>query len=173
MISSPTGLAGNALHAPYITGWNFTFAQLANASEFTTLFDQYMISHIQVRWYMKVDPSAQSPGIATFPKLYTITDHDDSDAPPALNNFREHSKCRVHVLNPNRAVVVNLKPAVLNNTYVSGVSNGYSPKWRQWIDGANTNVPHYGIKWAIDDFTNTNYRLENEIIYWFACKTLR
>lgn len=164
---------GSATHNPYLEGLYFTFSQLPNVSEFSSLFDRYMITHAKVYYHLKIDPSAQTASTATFPKMYIVKDYDDSAVPASLNALREHSKCYYKVMTPNRPVVINIKPAILDTLYRSAVSSSYSPKWRQWVDMANTDVPHYGWKIGIDDLTNTNYKVECEVKLWFACKDTR
>lgn len=165
--------AGNVAYAPLLNGYNFTLGALPDVSDFTNLFDRYMITHVQLRFFLIIDPSAQAAAAATYPKLYFVRDYDDSTAPASLNSLRQHSKCVVRVMNPNRAVTINIKPAITTEVYRSAVATSYSPKWRQWVDMAHTDVPHYGLKWGIDDLTNTNYKVEILGKIWFQCKDQR
>lgn len=170
---APGAFSGNAAYTPYLNAYSFNLAQLPNVADFTALFDRYMITHIQLRFYLKIDPSAQTASTASYPKLYYVKDYDDASAPGSLDVLREHSRCVQKVLHPNRPVIVNIKPAVLHEVFRTGVLTSYSPKWKQYIDMANTNVEHYGLKWGIDDFTNTNYKLDIEGKMWFQCKDIR
>lgn len=172
-IRNPETIVGNATYNPYISAYAFTFNQLVNVGEFTSLFDQYMITRIQVRWFLRIDPSAQTAATASYPRHYCFKDWDDSGLPIDLNAFREHSKCQVRVMHPNRPIVVTYKPAVLIQLYETLTNAAYGPKWRQWIDCNDPDVPHYGLKWAIDDLTNTNYRVTTEVRYWFKMRGAR
>lgn len=166
-------LSGNIIHAPWVGSYVFNLAQLPGLTDFTSLFDRYMITHIQLKFYLKQDPGAQAAASSIYPKLYTIKDYDDSNSPSNIDELRQHSKCRISVLHPDRPVVVNVKPSVLAQAYRGPTTVTYSPKWRQWIDMAQTDVPHYGIKLGIDDFTNTNYQMLVEGKMWFCCKDVR
>lgn len=166
-------ITGNAAYAPYLAGTSTNLGVLPNVSEFSSLFDQYMITHWQLRFYLSVDPSAQAAASAVYPRLFWCTDNDDAVVPSSLNELRERSKTRTRILTPNRPIVVNVKPSVLNEVYRGLATISFSPKWRQWIDMSNTDVPHYGLKWAIDNFTNTNYSLNIEQTMWFRCKNVR
>lgn len=123
--------------------------------------------------HLKVDPSAQVAANATMPKLYWIKDFDDGGTPASINELREHSKCQYRVLNPNKPIVIGLKPSTLSLGYRSALTNTFTPRWRQWIDMATIDVPHYGFKIAIDDLTNTNYKVDFEYKMWFKCKDTR
>lgn len=170
---APGAFVGNAVYAPYLNSYSFSLGQLPQVSEFTNLFDRYKITHVQLRFFLKIDPSAQTAANASFPKLYFVKDYNDTSTPSNLDELRQHNKCQVRVLNPNRPIIVNIKPAVLSETYRGVATTTYSPKWRQWVDCTHTDVPHYGLKWGIDDFTNTNYKLDIEGKMWFACKDQR
>lgn len=172
-ISNPETITGNAVHAPYLAGYSFNLGQLPNVGEFTALFDQYRITYIQVKFFLKIDPGAQTAATASYPRIFYCRDYDDDVLPPSLNVLREHNRTSVRVLHPNRAVTVGFKPAIADLIYSSPTSSAYSPQWKQWIDCNNSAVPHYGLKWAIDDFTNTNYRLSTEVRYWFQCRGMR
>lgn len=166
-------LPGNAVHAPYLAANTFSFSQLPNVIEFTSLFDRYMITHVQLKFFLTIDPSAQAAASAVYPRMWWVRDYDDSIAPGSLDSLREHAKVSTKILTPNRPVIVNIKPAVLSETYRSALATTYSPKWRTWIDCGATDCPHYGLKYGIDNFTNTNYVLRVEGIMWFACKDTR
>lgn len=165
--------SGNALYNPFLIAATFSFDQLPNYADFTSLFDRFKINFIKLYVYLKIDPSAQAAATAAYPKLYWTKDYDDSSAPATLNEMREHKTCKVKVLNPNRPVIITLRPAILSEVYRTAVTYSYSPKWKQWIDCATPNVPHYGLKIGIDDLTNTNYQVKVEGKMWFSCKDTR
>jgi len=166
-------ISGNAAYNPYLQGLTVSLSNLPGFLEFANLFDRYMITYVKVYYHLKVDPSAQASAIATWPKLYYLRDYDDSAAPGTLDAMREHAKTTYRVMNPNKPVVFGFKPATLSETYRSPISTTYSPKWNQWIDMATTDVPHYGWKIGIDDLTNTNYKVDVEVVLWFKCKDTR
>lgn len=165
-------LAGNAVHAPYQGALTTTLNQVANSSEFTNLYDQYMITYVKYYFFLEVDPSAQSAATAIFPKLYTCRDQDDSTI-LSQNEMRERGNLKIYVLNPNRPTVIGYKPNLLTTQFFNGVTAGYTPVWSQWLDAQNGAVPHYGMKVNVDNFTNTNYRLRIEAKVWLAMRNSR
>lgn len=172
--SATADIQGNAAFASggLQRAYSFQLTDVQNATEFGALYDRYMITHVQMKFYLRVDPTAQSASTAIWPRMWYIKDYDDT-TPASIAEIREHSQYKEHVLNPARPLVINLKPAILAQTYRTAVAAGYSPKWKQWVDMAQLNVPHYGFKMAVDDFTNTNYTLACEVRYWFSCKDVR
>lgn len=166
-------ISGNVVNAPWVGAYSFSLSQLPGLTDFTTLFDRYKITHVQLKFYLKQDPSAQAAASAIYPKLYSVKDYDDATSPANVDELRQHSKCRIAVLHPNRPVTLNVKPAVLAQAYRGVSTVTYSPQWKTWIDMAQTDVPHYGLKLAIDDLTVTTYQVLVEGKMWFQCKDVR
>jgi hypothetical protein len=166
-------IVGNAAYAPYLDVLAFGLNTLPNVSEFTTLFDHFMITKVVTKFYLKIDPSAQTAASASFPRLFYIRDTDDSTLASNLDELRQYGTCRVKVMTPNKPVTLVCKPNVLGLSYSTAVTNNYTPKWGQWIDLGDTATRHYGWKFAIDDLTNTNYRVNVENLYYFKCKNSR
>lgn len=172
--TSQTGgytIVGAAPYTPYQGANTFQLSDIAGLSDFANLFDSYRINKVVVRWYLKIDPSAQVAASATFPKLYSVVDNDDIGI-ISQSVMREHPNCKIQVMNPNRPVSRILRPAAQGAVY-QPVTNTYTPKWKQWIDMAATGCPHYGLKWNIDDLSNTNYRVDVECIYYFSVRHVR
>lgn len=144
----------------------FTLASLANASEFTALYDQYEITHVQahVMWAPKNTDGVSFTATTTAffasgvgnPILYYHTDFDDATNPSSLSEFKQSNKTKMLMLRPGKIIKINLKPAVLHMIYESVGSTAYGPKWRQRIDCADDSVPHYGLKYAIDYLNGTD-----------------
>lgn len=166
-------ITGNAAYNPYVSNLVFTLNACIASTEFTALFDQYRILTAVTHFWLKIDPSAQSATGASYPKLYWYRDYDDSANPSNLNEIRQNGKARVAVMTPNRPVTLVCKPNTLGLVYQSAVANQYAPKWKQWIDCNTPDTPHYGFKYAIDDLTNTNYKVEIEITLYFQCRNSR
>lgn len=164
-------MVGLPASAPLLRTYQFSLNNVTSSTEFTNLFDMYKITHVQIKFYMVVDPSAQASAVARYPRMWWTRDYDDANT-LSINQIRERAKCGTALLTPSKPITINLKPALVVQTYRTALSTGYAPKWRQWIDCDQPDVPHYGLKIAIDDLTNTNYRVQHEIKYWFACKNV-
>lgn len=176
MVRDGTQIVGNAVHAPYLGGITASQIQLGNvvnSSDFANLYDQYRINYVVVKFWLKIDPSAQTAAGASYPKLYWYRDTDSSGTPGSLNEVRENAKSRVAVMLPNRPVTIAFKPNTLQLIYQSALASQYKPVWGQWLDMSTTSTPHYGVLYAIDDLTNTNYKVDIETTFYFQCKQPR
>jgi len=172
--AGPT-IAGGPTLNPLLSSTYFSLNQIPNSSDFVNLFQRYMITYAKVNFYLKIDPSAQAAATAIYPKLYLVRDYTDTTTPTSLNALRENGKVRIRVLNPNRPVTIGLRPAMLNIVNKLGGTQSYSPMWKQWMEMGTvaaplTDVPYFGLKWGVDDFTNTNYKIDIECTLYFRCK---
>lgn len=156
--------------------YTFSLSQIVNASEFTSLFDQYRINRIVMRFRLAVD-TANYVGVPTgiVPRMFWFIDYDDATAPASLNEFRERPKCKQTTLSAYKPTIVKFTPAVLVTGYESGVSSMYMPKFKQWIDIADPTTQHFGVKFAIDQFAEnvTPFNVEIETWFYFSCKNVR
>lgn len=170
--ATPFALQGNVAYAPYQNVTAISFSQIANSAEFSALYDQYKLNLVKLQFWLRVDPGAQTAAAAVMPKLYWFRDMDDN-VPASQTEMRERAHCKIAVLRPDRPITIFIKPNVLQEVYRGVGTTSYSPKFGQWLDMTNTDVTHYGIKWNIDNLTNTNYYVDIESTYYFQCKNTR
>lgn len=157
----------------YFSSLTFSLASIPNVGDFTSLFDQYKITKVELFWKLAVDPSAQTSSSSQWPTLYYVNDHDDSTPFTSINQMRECNKMRFKVLRPFRYAKTIIKPAVLSEIYRSAVSTSYVPKWNQWVDMVHTDVPHYGVKYAFDYFSNLSYVVQIRAKYHISFRHTR
>lgn len=165
-------ITGNVAYAPYQQSFDTRLSYLPNATEFSNLYDQFMITYVVHRFFLEVDPSAQAAASAIAPKLYYTRDQDSLGL-LSLDELRERSTCKIKVLRTDRPITIKYKPNLLQEVYRGAITTTYSPKWNTWIDMSNTDASHFGLIFAIDNFTNTNYKLSVQTKVYFACKNTR
>jgi len=167
--------------------FEFSFDQLLTYSEFTSLFDKYRLDKVVVYIQMinnpdsiirtNLDPTSSSPWQNSnwYPKLWYINDHDDSST-TTIAAIKERVGVKCCVLKPNMVKKITVKPAVAVQVYRTATTTGYGPKWGQFIDMANVNVPHYGLKTVIDPLgldPNGTFSFRYECRYYFTCKDVQ
>lgn len=160
---------GNVAYAPYLSGWPIRLSDVPNYTDFTNLFDQYRIKYVKTKWYLKVDPGAQAAASAIYPKIYYSRDYNDTTAPANLGELRERGDCKFKVLRPDRPVIIKFKPNLLQSIFTSGTAV-QEPVWDKWLNTSASDTPYCTIKWAFDDLTNTNYKVECEAYFYIECK---
>jgi len=170
-------------------GIYFTLNDIPNVSEFTTLFDQYMITGVMLQIKMVPVPdatympvSAGTSNYANFyPTLWYAPDHDDN-ANVTLAGLKEFEKVRHKVIHPNREINIMLRPTTLQQLYRSSTTTGYACNYkRSWLDIAQADIPHYGVKLAFDmegmttssTFADAQFMFKVNAKYYFKCKNVR
>lgn len=173
-IGTSAQIAGNAVHAPWLGNFNLGgIGAVVNSTDFTSLYDQYRVNYLELKFYLKIDPAAQTAASATITRLYWYRDFDDSGAPADLNEMRENGKTKVYVLDPYKPLTIRVKPNVVAAMYQSAVTTQYSPKFNTWLDCAQPTTPHYVGKFAIEDLRNTNLFVQVEGTLHFSCRQPR
>lgn len=175
----------------YTNALTFQLSDVRGSSEFNALYDRYMITCVIVKFRLVSSPTSTikindpntNVNTTTFnttnwyPCLYYCKDNDDSTA-ETLAQLQERAYTKRVILQPNKFVTIKLRPCVTIQAYNSTLSTGYVPKWNQWLDCAQTGVPHYGLKYCIDtsaqDPLDSNpFIVERSVIYYFKCKDSR
>jgi len=173
-------------------GYECTFDTVRGYTDFTDLYDRYMITCIVMRFRLVNNPNNSialnnldnDPATVTkwvssnwYPAMYYCKDYDDSAA-ETMEQLKERANTKRILLQPNKFYKIVLRPAVAMQTYATATTSGYAPKWKNWIDMAQTNVPHYGLKYVIDtsaqDPADTQpFIVERSTQIFFKCKDVR
>lgn len=167
------------------------FNDVKNVTEFTNLYDKYMITGVQYTFRLCNNPNsehnmgANSAGTSTqvasnfYPDLWWCLDYDDSTI-ITKTQIQEYQNCRRRVLQPNRPVKIWLKAprtrcALLDGSTLksAGVNRAF-----QWVDMNQTTIDHFGLKLAIcapspDVLMNVDFTVHVEAKYYFKCKDVR
>lgn len=138
-----------------------------NFSEFTSLFDMYKINGLKVRF----SPRANSAEVGTnqgLIKFFSCIDYDDSTAITLPEMLQYES---IKQTSSNRDHVRFVKPRVARSVYQSPLVTAYSAG-RTWLDCNNTAVPHYGIKYLIQQLPAGNQSYDVSVTYYMAFKNV-
>lgn len=168
--------------SPVSKAFSFQLSDLPNVSEYTSLFDQYKITGIKLRIVPRTAMTTQGVVTGTtapvgYGQVVTAIDYDDAANPIAKDTLLEYGSAKY--TSSNKIHSRYFKPKVLNAVWVNIASTGYSPVKAPWIDQANNNLPHYGLKMWIDAPENSGGGSNSSIsydvyaTYYFMCKNTR
>lgn len=139
-----TSSAGTTYYAMY-----FQLNQLPNYTEFTNLFDEYMIRKVRVTFVntaCSTITGADQVAGRNPPTLYYVIDYDDASAPPNVDAMLQYPGVRyVNSLFRRKSFV--LRPKAQAVVYSAGTATG--SRTNMWIDCSTPEVPHYGMKFAL------------------------
>lgn len=174
-------LSGNILSSitsDVFQGLSFTLSQVPNNSEFTSLYDQYRINGI--KWTLI--PRGNTAELTGAPPtvfqgqstgIFSAIDYDDATAPTSINQLCEYQNMKM-----TRATQMHsryIKPRV----NLQGITNagtgavGSTMNTRGWLDVSQINVPHFGLKLALQQSVNYNLTYDVKIDFYLAFKNVR
>lgn len=130
--------------APVTGGIYFTVGDLTLGSTLATVFDQYAIVAAVVRIY-PIDVAIAVSDSSYPTKIVTAIDHDDAGALPLLDI---QSYSTAITTNGTVGHTREIYPRVAQALY-KGTFTGYG-NTRTYVDAGNTDVQHYGLKYALD-----------------------
>lgn len=123
------------------------------ASELTALFQQWKIDKVVI----KAVPSRNSadyqagipvnPGFPTFTTLLSVIDYDDNDTPLTVTPLQEHGDCRIDMM--DRIKTYTLRPKFNAVVAAAPGTTSVGPPMRGFLDCAQPNIEHNGIKFSI------------------------
>lgn len=177
----PITNAAAAAPAYYSFAVGFCLADLPDYTDFTTLFDQYMICGIKFRIF-NVATGTESPSTVTYTNggfIHMAPDYDDINAPATTEAGINELRCKPNFKSYNIAsrlpAQVFIRPRLITGVYGAGVfTNSAIATKRQWLDCNSISVQHNGIKGVIEIVQNgaapITHNLKVEACYYLAFK---
>lgn len=179
--AAPIVITEEPLTTTLFGAMDFKLNQLPDYSDFTYLFDRYRINAVAVKFYFSGVAGADTTGGAAAPtvSMWIAKDYDDiATGGLSIDTLRQYQNCKLHNVTQGRPVTVKLRPAVASMMYKSDVATGYGPKWKQWVDCTYADVPHFGLKYAIN-FNSSNVnkwatwpQIMREVTYYLSFKNV-
>lgn len=151
----------------------FELQNIPNASEFTSLYDQYKITGIRY----SILPRGNSADIGTsatqgnMGRIFSVLDYDDSTAPASFNEMTQYQN--VKMTNNAQTHTRYLKPRFNLDVLSGSVSLTANAPRTGWIDCSTADVKHRGVKFGIQAPTNAVMTYDLMIVYYLAFKNVR
>lgn len=143
-------LAGVAIN---VNGAYTTSANLPSITDFTNLFDQYMIDKVDLTFYYSNNTSGVSTPAYSMPIFWIAEDYNSSEASP-LTTIQQYSNVKAHYLGESGGAPIRLtirpKASLQANTSGGTYTGNVVAPGPTWINCDGTAVPHFGVKLAWD-----------------------
>lgn len=122
---------------------------LANAGEYTALFDSYRIKSVEVTMYssMNINQSVTQ----FLPNIGVCTDYDDASPIPWTEAAQYENFRVINFAVPNKKVLRCSPVASLSVANTGGVFVPSSSSRKTWMDCAQNNIQYYGHKFCFDN----------------------
>lgn len=147
--------SGAGIRSDAAGAMSFNLNSLPNSSEFTTLFDQYKIMKVRLRFIpfgdsvnLPISTMSGSNGLVSpGGPLVTAIDYDDSVVPGSAADLLQYQASRVTPI--PKPLSMTIKPKFATEVYRSAIATGYGAR-SGWLDTTNSDVPHYGVKYYMN-----------------------
>lgn len=146
--ASPTSFPG-AYNVPFSA--LFTLNDIYNATDITNIADKYKIAWVKIKVY-STSTTAGANSQAQLPSIIWSVDEDDNTM-PTVPQLKEKMNAKQRLFYPNKPVSIFIRnPRIVRQIDTSAgayMGNEVSPA--KFLNCAQANVPHYGLKGAILD----------------------
>lgn len=127
----------NYIDVPF--GFNFTLGDIVRVQDFTSLFDQYKLNYIKLKFI----PTWSELG-SELPRLEWSLDHDDVTL-PVPGTFRERGNVKSAQM--RKPITIGIKPTQLMPTLRSGSGATYpTVVSSKWNNSTAIDIEHFGLK---------------------------
>lgn len=145
----------------------FALSDLANYTEFTSLYDQYKIRAIKFSLIPRVTEADTSQSV---PTVSTCIDFDDNTAPSSIDDMVQYQNFKM--TRGNKIHNRYWKPAVSSMAWNSGVGTAYTVSKNLWIDVGSSGIPYFGIKGCIQQ-SAVAQTFDLKVDYYMMFKNVR
>lgn len=127
----------------------FSLDQISYYASYQTLFDEYRITWVNVRFtaLANVNMIQAANGVFTNPFWTAIDFNDNSSGTPVLD-LKLYSNAKAHDI--TKSFNVFFRPKVLQMIYQSAIATSYQASRPGWIATADAAVPHYCLKYGCE-----------------------
>lgn len=174
------GLAGVQSASSFQSHMVFRLGNTDGYQDFTSLYDQYKIDAVRVTFEYAHDTATADGSSVPLPKLYAMRDWDDSTALSASDCLQSSTRVMRFDLRRPRSFLI--KPKFKQYIMIAPSTSGPDNVGKTgWIDCANPNVLHYGLKFGLIDWPTHNAvggfqarpLLRVRCDYFISCRNVR
>lgn len=176
-------LSGNILSSvssDTFAGLSFTLSQVAGNAELTALFDQYRINGIKYSLIPRgntAEITASSGASSVFQGqstgVFSVIDYDDATAPTTITQLMEYQNLKMTRATQTHSRYFKPRVNLQGVTNLGTGATGPTMNTRGWIDCDFINVPHFGLKLALQQAVNYNLTYDVKIDFYLAFKNVR
>lgn len=149
-----------------LAGTSVMSVPLPNAAELVALYDQYVIEKVELSLWTGNTMSQTGTidtGVGTLQNYYAhplpligwAPDMDDATN-TSITQLQQYSQYKCKQLGASTPLRTSVVPCCADTIYRPGATSAYARAPKQAINCSYQDVPHYGVKFAIDGFQAGN-----------------
>lgn len=133
--------------------FKFEIIDVPSYQDFTALFDEYMIEQIDIEISNVHNSSDSRDVVAQMPTILYCPDYDDSAVPTLASDLSQRQRAKQWTFRGDgQPLRISIKPrmsTLLNRDTAPYI--GYGPGAPSFVDVSYNDVPHYGLKFWLQD----------------------
>lgn len=169
--SSPAFEPGFGWTSPQAT--IVSLADVTASSDFTNLYDQYMVTSCVLEVVCQRTTTASGSGASELSmglELWVVTDVTDSNVPLSVADFNERSNLKKIPVGMDGKAEFYWKPRCVGViTGALGVAQPAGLEKAMWLSTTFPTIPHFGLKWGVRGL-NTDFICSYTFKLYFSCK---
>jgi len=131
-------------------------SNVPGASEFTNLFERFQILKMEVE-IKPVMGDSWNPNVGCLLPMFTsVLDFNDAAPPANFQVAQQYESAQEYQATQDRSFKRSCRPKVAQAVYLPGAGVlGFASNQNTndiWVDSANPNAPHYGMKFFVRNF---------------------
>ncbi len=136
--------------------FSFQLSDLPNYSEYTSLYDQYMLVKVDLMFVPSTTLSFQGTPYDCNTTMFLLNDFDDDSVPTTLDTLLQSGRTHQTQLTRNgSAVRWSVRPRISSALATGGGTGAIVNTSAKWLDAGGPSVKHFGLKMAIRRLTQT------------------
>lgn len=150
---------------------SYLLSGVPNSSEFTALYDCYRIDKVEITFVFDLGSAATT---SYYPRIVFAPDFNDSTPPTTETDVLQYSQARSYQFSDaNRELTISIVPRVAKTVYRTAVTSAYGwDSTRTWLDTAYPDIPHFGLKFFVNNYNSTSFggtKLRYYTRYFVTC----
>lgn len=170
-----SGFISNSTTQDIHNNYFFTLNSIPGVSDFTGLYDQYRIN--AVKWTLiprgnnsDITPGSGSTSSANSVGIFSCLDYDDSTNLTSITQYLQYQNNKMTRTHQQHSRY--LKPKI-NAQIVNNVTSVSAVNMKGWLDITASDVPHYGIKYCLQQAPSSVQQFDLKVDYYIAFKCVR
>jgi len=159
-----------------VTMWgnsvSFSTTPISNAAELAALYDTVRIDKVEVTFSFKGNSTNQTFTAVSAPRAWCAVDYTDGTTGNSLAITQEMGSCRMLQLSEDQGLqTITVRPMYQRVVYQTPVTSAYEPS--RGFMSTNADVPHYGLRLALDPTLLGTGLLTCSFKYFFTLKNVK
>lgn len=148
--TSPINITTNAVGQINPATFIVTLADCLGFANYANGFDEYCIKKVVIQTTAMQTGQSTLPAIANPRGYYYWSKNQFGITPASIGAIKQDTTSKW--ITGYRSFTISYRPNVLLELFRTLATSHYTPSWNRWLLCTTTNIPHYGVDFAGENF---------------------